>query len=45
MRSGKGTYLYANGDSFTGEWAGNVREGKGVYTYLLTGAKVRSLHY
>lgn len=41
LRSGNGTYTYANGDVYSGEWVGGMREGRGVYTYADSGTKVR----
>ena len=41
MRAGFGKYTYPNGDVYEGDWAGNVRDGQGTYTYAATGAKVR----
>lgn len=29
---GKGTYFYRNGESFTGQWRNNKKNGKGEYT-------------
>jgi hypothetical protein len=33
MRQGRGTYRYANGDAYEGEWAAFAREGRGSYVY------------
>jgi hypothetical protein len=32
-KSGYGTYFYANGDSYEGDWKHSSKEGFGVYTY------------
>ena len=32
-RHGKGTYYYANGDVYEGEWFRNRKNGTGKYTY------------
>ena len=31
--NGKGTYIWSNGDSYTGEWKDNLMHGKGVSTW------------
>ena len=41
MRNGVGTYTYANGDTYEGEWSNNLRHGQGTYTYADSGVKVR----
>lgn len=33
FRHGEGTYFYANGDRYKGEWKWNKKHGHGVYTY------------
>jgi len=40
-RSGQGTYIYANGDSYEGEWRKNQKHGDGVYTCASTKVKVQ----
>ena len=32
-KHGKGTYAYANGDKYVGEWKKAKYDGKGIYTY------------
>ncbi len=32
---GQGTYTYANGDKYVGEWRDNLPNGQGTMTYLL----------
>ena len=32
VRHGKGTYLYQNGDVYTGQWKCNLKHGLGVLT-------------
>uniref|UniRef100_A0A803W5E4 Radial spoke head 1 homolog n=1 Tax=Ficedula albicollis TaxID=59894 RepID=A0A803W5E4_FICAL len=39
QKQGYGEYLYANGDTYTGEWANNKRHGQGTYVYKDTGSK------
>ena len=41
MRNGFGTYTYANGDTYEGEWSNKLRHGQGTYTYADSGVKVR----
>lgn len=36
---GNGTYYYSNGNKYDGQWMNDRKEGRGVYTYLLTGEK------
>lgn len=31
--TGKGTYTWANGNTYTGEWVSNDKYGKGTYTW------------
>ena len=38
-RHGKGTYLYTNGDVYSGDWVFNVRTGWGVYMKADNGEK------
>jgi len=33
LPDGVGTYIYANGAKYIGEWLGGKREGKGIYTF------------
>ncbi len=33
MRNGYGSYTYANGDVYKGDWMDNLRHGSGWYTY------------
>jgi hypothetical protein len=33
LRSGTGTFYYANGSTYVGEWVNNVKSGYGVVTY------------
>ena len=33
MRDGYGTYTWANGEKYEGQFASNVMSGKGVYTW------------
>lgn len=33
LRHGIGTYVYPNGETYTGEWKNGLRSGKGVYLY------------
>lgn len=40
VKSGKGEYLYPNGDVFQGEFLGDVKHGSGVYTYTSLNVKV-----
>ncbi len=39
MRSGQGTYTYANGDTYEGQWSNNLRHGNGSYTYATSGVR------
>jgi len=39
FRSGKGTYTYANGDTYEGQWSNNLRHGNGTYTYAASGVR------
>ena len=36
-RAGCGTYTYANGDTYTGEWSAGAKEGSGRYRQHATG--------
>lgn len=40
-RQGTGTFLYANGDVYTGQWLNDMKQGQGVYTYSATKTSVR----
>ncbi len=31
--NGKGTYYYANGNKYTGDWVNDMRTGQGVFTW------------
>jgi hypothetical protein len=33
VRHGKGTYVWTNGDRYTGDWINGVISGKGIYFY------------
>ena len=33
MREGVGTYKWANGESYTGEWEDNYMHGEGTFTW------------
>lgn len=37
LPQGEGTYTWSNGNIYSGEWAGGVRNGKGKYTMHLNG--------
>ena len=39
MKSGHGTMYYANGDTYTGQWASSQPEGEGIMVYNTTGNK------
>eukprot|EP00750_Incisomonas_marina_P026197 INCI5881.4.p1 GENE.INCI5881.4~~INCI5881.4.p1 ORF type:complete len:101 (-),score=19.25 INCI5881.4:29-331(-) len=32
-QDGEGVFRYSNGDAYTGEWIGGLRDGVGVYTF------------
>lgn len=34
MKNGKGTFYYANGTIYTGDWHNDIRHGKGKITFL-----------
>lgn len=44
MRHGAGKYTYPNGDTFSGFWVQNARDGQGIYTYKETGAQVSTVY-
>ena len=33
-RHGNGTYIYANGDKYVGEWKNGKKDGQGTYTFV-----------
>ena len=33
-RDGKGTYIFANGDKYVGEWKKGKKHGQGIFTYI-----------
>lgn len=33
MRDGKGTFEYANGDKYVGDWKDDMQHGKGIYFF------------
>ena len=45
MRHGRGTYKFANGDVYDGEYKQDVREGRGTYTPAVEGANWIALSY
>lgn len=40
-KQGAGTYTYANGDVYQGQWLEDLKHGSGTYTYASIGVKVR----
>ena len=40
MKHGEGTYVYSNGDTYSGWWQFNKKHGQGGYTYAGSGMKL-----